>query len=125
MSEIFTVLATFVLHTGSRHINLEITDAQKDLLSNPIVKKIVLFCMFYISTRSFIWSSILILVYVLVTNMLLNEKHPFNLYSKKWLQDKGHVKPPVSNSPQGIPPPPPNVDPELYYKNLQALMATQ
>lgn len=118
MSEIFTVLATFVLHTGSRHINLELTDAQKELLTNPIVKNIVLFCMFYISTRSFIWSTILIVSYILLTKMLLNEKHPFNIYSRKWLEQKGYVKKPTSD----IPPPPPNVDPELYYKNLQLLM---
>lgn len=119
MSELFTVLATFVLHTGSRHINLELTDAQKDLLSNPIVKKIVLFCMFYISTRSFIWSTILIGVYILVTNMLLNEKHPFNLYSKKWLESKGHTKKQTSDTQSHSTD---NVNPETYYKNLQLLV---
>lgn len=128
-TQLLTVLSAFLLHTGSRHIQMDLTPAQKDIVAHPFVKKIILFCMFYLSTRSITWSVILIVAYFLLMQMLLNENHPLNLYSKMWLQKKGHVKAPDSgNHPPGapmIPPPPPNVDAQAYYQNIAKLSAMQ
>jgi hypothetical protein len=58
--------------------------------------------------------------------MLLNEKHPLNIYSKSWLIEKGHVKKENINNHQSGPlGPPENVDPQLYYENLSRLMSQQ
>ena len=70
-------------------MNMDLTAAQKQLVSHPISKIIILFAMFYVSTRNIWWSIILILTYIVVINMLLNEKHPFNIFSKRWLANNG------------------------------------
>jgi len=85
----FSIASAFLMHVGARHINFELTDAQKKLISHPISKIAVLFAMFYISTHSFVWSLLLILTYILIVNMLLNEKHPLNIFSKQWLHSQG------------------------------------
>jgi hypothetical protein len=125
-TQLLTVLSAFLLHTGSRHIQMDLTPAQKDIVSHPFVKKIILFCMFYLSTRSITWSFILLCAYFLLMQMLLNENHPLNLYSKIWLQQKGHIKTHNQNIEHApgnplIPSVPQNVDPQVYYQNLQKL----
>jgi hypothetical protein len=118
-TQLLTVLSAFLLHTGSRHISMDLTPAQKDVIANPIVKKIILFCMFFLSTRSATWSLILICAYTLLMQMLLNENHPLNLYSKGWLDKKGHIK--KSGKEDDHNPTSLAIDPQLYYKNLAKL----
>ena len=90
-ADLFSIASTFLMHVGSRHVNIELTAAQKKVLSHPVSKIAILFAMFYISTRSIMWSIILILTYVVIINMLLNEKHPLNVFSQRWLQTEGII----------------------------------
>jgi hypothetical protein len=84
-----SIASTFLMHTGSRHLQMELTSGQKMLLSHPITKLCILGAMFYVSTRSILWSFVLIVMYVLTVNVLLNEKHSWNIFSRSWLQDHG------------------------------------
>lgn len=79
------------MHTGSRHVQMDLTHAQKMLLSHPIAKLCILAAMFYVSTRSLLWTTVLIVVYVLTVNVLLNENHTWNIFSRSWLVDKGFL----------------------------------
>lgn len=86
-----SIASTFLMHTGSRHLQMELTHAQKMLLSHPVTKLCILGAMFYVSTRSLLWSSVLIVTYVLTVNVLLNENHSWNIFSRSWLVDKGFL----------------------------------
>ena len=90
--DLIAILASFLMHSGSRHLSFELTDAQKLLLSQPTTKAIIMFAMFYISTRNIKWSLILCILYFLAMNMLLNENHPLNIFSPAWLSSKGLIK---------------------------------
>lgn len=85
----FSIASTFLMHTGSRHLQMDLTHGQKMLMSHPIAKLCILGAMFYISTRSLLWSSVLIIVYVLTVNVLLNENNKWNIFSRSWLADHG------------------------------------
>jgi hypothetical protein len=87
----FSVVAAFFMHVGSRHIQFDLTDAQKQLISYPSSRFIILLAMFYISTRSLLWSCLLLAAYILLIYMLLNEKHPLNVFSRSWLQAHGFL----------------------------------
>jgi hypothetical protein len=90
--DLLAILSSFIMHSASRHITFELTDAQKKLLAMPISKAIILAALFYISTRSVKWTIILLGLYFIVLNMLLNEKHPLNVFSPGWLLSQGFVE---------------------------------
>ena len=87
------IMSAFFLHVGARNIQFDFTQAQKKLLAHPTTRLVVLFAMFYISTRSLVWSLSLVGVFFLLTSMLLNENHPLNVMSRTWLQTEGFVSP--------------------------------
>jgi hypothetical protein len=90
--DILAILAAFIMHSGARHINFELTDAQKKLLSTPFSKAVILSALFYISTRSIKWTGILLGTYYIAIHMLLNENHPLNIFSPGWLLAQGFVE---------------------------------
>lgn len=108
----FAIMSAFFLHVGARNIQFDFTAAQRKLLSMPVTRLVVLFAMFYVSTRSLVWSLSLVGIYFLLTYMLLNENHPLNVLSRHWLQTEGFVsfEKEVEKSPY-----------ELYMENLQHL----
>jgi len=79
------------MHTGSRHLSFSLTDGQKKLMQKPIAQMLVMFAMFYVSTRSVFWSVTLIAAYFVAVNILLNENHPFNIFSRDWLKKEGFI----------------------------------
>jgi hypothetical protein len=89
MADLATALAAFLMQVGARHISFEMTDAQRKLMQYPIAKGTVLFAMFYITTKSILISLILVAGYFLITMVLLNENHKYNVYSRPWLQQHG------------------------------------
>ena len=90
--DILAIFAAFIMHAGARHISFDLTDAQKRLLSTPISKAVILAALFYISTRSIKWTFILLGVYFIIINMLLNENHPLNVFSQDWLLAQGFIE---------------------------------
>lgn len=90
--DMLAIFAAFIMHAGARHISFELTDAQKKLLSMPLSKAIILAALFYISTRSIKWTIILLALYFIVINMLLNENHPLNIFSPGWLLTQGFLQ---------------------------------
>jgi hypothetical protein len=90
--DMLAIFAAFIMHAGARHITFEITDAQKKLLATPLGKAVILSALFYISTRSIKWTIILLGIYFICINMLLNENHPLNVLSPGWLQAQGFIK---------------------------------
>lgn len=91
MTDFVNIASTLLMHTGSRHVNFDLTEGQRKLIQKPFAKMLIMFGMFYISTRSVFWSIMLIGVYFVAINVLLNEQHPFNIFSKDWLQKEGFV----------------------------------
>jgi len=111
MTDLVAVASAFLMHTGARHLQFELTDAQKALVSHPVSKVIIMYAMFYISTRNIFWSTVMLCIYFITIYILLNENHPLNVFSPGWLIAQGYVK---KNS----------TDPaytELYRKNLEAI----
>ena len=90
--DMLAIAAAFIMHAGARHISFDLTDAQKKLLSTPFSKAIILSALFYISTRSIKWTIVLLGLYFIVINMLLNETHPLNVFSPGWLLAQGFIQ---------------------------------
>ena len=91
MTDLVSVASALFMHTGSRHMAFDLTDAQKRLINKPGAKLIIMFSLFYMSTRSLVWSSVLVATYFLAVNMLLNEHHPLHILPASWLKSEGFV----------------------------------
>jgi hypothetical protein len=90
--DIFGIASAFIMHSGSRHVSFDLTDIQKKLIAHPFSKFLILFAMFYVSTRSLYWSFLLLLFYFILVKMLLNEHHPLNVIPKTLLVQEGFLE---------------------------------
>ena len=110
-STVMPVMA-FMMQVGARHITFDMTDAQRKLMQHPFMKGSVLFAMFLVTTRKVSVAIILTLMYFLMTMVLLNEKHEFNIFSKSWLKQYGFMQLEEMQDSLG----------EKYKNNLEAIL---
>jgi hypothetical protein len=109
MDVLTTSTSTLVSQVGGRHLTFQFTDAQQKMLQHPYGQMFILYAMFYISTRSLLLSAVLIVLYLVLVNVLLNEKHPWNILSTNWLKQEGFMEKEAPSKSQ------------LYKKNLAML----
>lgn len=108
--DVFTTSTTaLVSQIGARQLTFDFTEAQKKLFQHPYGQMLILYTMFYISTRSLLLSAVLIVLYVFLVNVLLNEHHPWNIFSRDWLKKEGFLDNSVPKRSQ------------LYHENLRML----
>lgn len=60
------------LTIGGRFIITELTEEQKSILLNPVVRKFFIFCAFFMATRDIQCALILTIVFILVVGGLFN-----------------------------------------------------
>ena len=86
---LLSTVSVFFVQVGARFLNFNFTEAQKKLIQHPLIQNLILFAMFYVSSRSPWISLLLLFVYNLCLNYLLNEYSSFNIYNKNWLEKEG------------------------------------
>jgi hypothetical protein len=72
-------VSTFLFQIGSRHVDFNLTDAQKALVKHPMVQGLLLFIMFYTTTRSVTYATIMLVGFYLVMRVWFNETSTYNL----------------------------------------------
>jgi hypothetical protein len=77
------------MNLGSRYISLDISLAQDRLLKSPIVRRITIFCIFYVATRDIMMSFLLLAAFIFVTSHLLHENSPLTMLPNS--AKEGHV----------------------------------
>lgn len=83
------VFSAFATQVGARQLTFDFTDAQKRLFASPWAQKVILFAMFYFSTRNLTIAVSLWVFYHLAVMVLLNERHPLNVLPRSWLRSEG------------------------------------
>lgn len=105
--DVLGVAAAFLTQVGARHLIFNFSSVQQKIMSHPVTQGIILFGMFYLSTRNLVYSITLMFLYYLLILVLLNEKHPLNIIPRQLLVSEG-VLDPSSKSPI-----------DLYRENMQ------
>ncbi len=103
-------MAAFFTQIGARQLKFDFTKAQQYVITHPITQSLILFAMFYLSTRRLIVASALLIIYILSVRIFLNENHPWNLFPQHWLAKEGFIQ--TEDESLKIPPS------DLYYRNL-------
>ena len=76
-NKITWAVASFVVSMGSRFVMGDLTPKQQELFHNPVVKRIVIFCILYMPTRDILLSACLTAVACALLEHILNEKSPY------------------------------------------------
>lgn len=75
----FVGITMVLMQLGSRHVMSDISDGQQKLLGTELVKKAVVFCMFFVPTRDVMIAMMLTFAFFFVTGEVLNEKKNYSL----------------------------------------------
>ena len=70
-------ISIVMLNIGSRYLVLDLSENTKQLLQLSIIRRITLFCIFYLGTRNFKMSILLTAGLVIISAGLFNEKSRF------------------------------------------------
>lgn len=77
-----SLLSIILIQVGSRHLQIELTEYQKNILKKPITQAIILTALIYVSTKDIKMALITVFSIYLLTHIILNEDHPFSILSK-------------------------------------------
>lgn len=53
------------------------------VIPHPISKTIIVFCMFFMSTKSWVWAFLCSTLYLVIIRGMLDERHPLSIVVKK------------------------------------------
>ena len=73
-SKLLAGISIIMLNLGSRYLVLDLSDSTQKLLKLSIVRRITLFCVFFLGTRDIQLSFILTAVFIVISGGLFNEK---------------------------------------------------
>ena len=78
-NKLFLGCAILVMNVGSRFVIMDVGRVHEKLLNNQVVKKVVIFCMFFVATRDIMTALILTFAFIILLEGLLNEHSRFSV----------------------------------------------
>ena len=73
-NKFFFGVILIIVTIGGRFIISELNDSQKKLIHDPIVRKVFIFCAFFMATRDIYCAIILTIIFVLLISELFNDE---------------------------------------------------
>jgi hypothetical protein len=81
-NKLFAALALILMNIGSRYVIADLNKIYENVLMMDIVKKFVLFCMFFIGCRDIMIALILTFTFSIIFQALFNAKSKYSLLPK-------------------------------------------
>lgn len=89
-------ISIVMLNIGSRYLVLDLSENTKQLLQLSIIRRITLFCIFYLGTRNFKMSILLTAGFIIISAGLFNEDSMFCVLPQTGKPKKEKEKKPIS-----------------------------
>ena len=96
-NKVFLGCAILVMNVGSRFVIMDVGRVHEKLLNNQVVKKVVIFCMFFVATRDIMTALILTFAFIILLEGLLNEHSRFSVLPRMFKSNAANN--PSSNVP--------------------------
>tara|TARA_Y100001970_G_scaffold293363_1_gene439692 strand:+ start:2412 stop:2804 length:393 start_codon:yes stop_codon:yes gene_type:complete len=64
-SKYFSGIVMILLNIGSKYVSLELSEAQQQFLSHPIIRKLLVFTIFFVATKDIVVSVILSTIFII------------------------------------------------------------
>lgn len=84
-SKVTAGVAMLLLNLGARYVQADMGKVHEMILSNSYVKKLIIFCLFFIATRDICVAAGLTVFYILVFDGILHEKRKFCIVPSKYI----------------------------------------
>ena len=81
-SKLFAGLMMIFLNIGSRFITIDLSQTQKEFLTNSILRQVLIFAISFVATRDVVTSLILTAVFTILVDGLLHEGSPIGILPK-------------------------------------------
>ena len=81
-SKYFAGISMLLLNLGSKYIAMELSETHEQILSNKIIRRFIIFTVFFISTRDIWVSFTLTAIFIILVTGLFNENSRYCLISK-------------------------------------------
>ena len=92
-NKLFWGLTMVLMQMGSRYLITDLTKIHEKLLTNDLIKQLVLFCMFFVATRDIMISIVLAVSFNIIMKTLLDEKSKFHLLPSTILNQARNISP--------------------------------
>lgn len=83
-------LALLMLNIGAKYVQGDLGRVHDKILSNEYVKKVIVFCLFFVATRDLSVAFLLTVFYIIVIDGILHEKRKFCIVPQRYI-DRGAV----------------------------------
>ena len=81
-SKYFSGITMLLLNLGSKYVPLDLSHNQEKFLNSAIIRRVVLFTIFFMATKDIIISIILTIAFVVLFGNMLNEKSKFSVVGR-------------------------------------------
>lgn len=88
-NKIFLGCSMLFMNFGSKYLIGDLGKSHEKLLSNQIVKKLIVFSLFFVATRDVITAFLLTILYIFIIDGILHEKSKFCIVPKKLIEGNG------------------------------------
>jgi hypothetical protein len=78
-NKIFIGMCMIFMNMGSKYVFADLSSSQEAFLKTTLVKKFVIFCIFFVATRDLMVSCILTFAFVIVIYFILNDTSRFSV----------------------------------------------
>lgn len=85
-SKILAGVSMILMNLGSRYVMSDLGIVHNRILSSEIVKKIIVFAMFFVATRDILTAFMLTISYIFIVDGVLHEKRRFCIVPEKYRQ---------------------------------------
>lgn len=82
----FVGVIMILLNLGSKYISVELSESQEKFLGSPIIRRIILFTVFFTATRDIWISFLLTAAFVILVGGIFNDSSNYCLIPKKYRQ---------------------------------------
>mgnify|MGYP001183965696 CR=1 FL=1 len=72
-SKYFSGIVMILLNIGSKYVSLELSEAQQQFLSHPIIRKLLVFTIFFVATKDIVVSVILSTIFIIFVCGIFHE----------------------------------------------------
>ncbi len=81
-SKYFSGALMILMNLGSKYVGLELSEFQEEFLSKKLIRRIIIFTIFFIATRDIIISLVLTTVFIIFIGGIFNDNSKFSIIKK-------------------------------------------
>ena len=86
-SKFFMGITMLMFNFGSKYISIDLSNSQEAIMKSKIIRRLTLFCMFFVATKDLYTSLILTAVFTVLAFGIFNEKSKLCILPKSLFDD--------------------------------------